>query len=360
MIVIHIGLKKSGSASIQSFLSANEDALRRMAIDYPRVGRPKKRKAHHNLAREIGGSRKFDAGAGTLAQLADYWRETSAKVMILSSEMFEECEAPQVVRLKDMLRRGDESFRIVLVIRDLLDIMPSSYAQKIKYGLHTYDFDTFFEQRIQQRRIGYFWTAKRWAEAFGWESIQVRVLDPRHLVNGDLIDDFLTVIGLDAGGEETLKLERPGLVNAAPGWKVLEAVRALYGDRHVFDSDHPLAKLNKGHPLAKMVRSSEHPKVMGRRVMDAADRQGWNRDRGRYLSRPQAQICFDVYKATIDAFNEQLADRLPAPLDLDARGFVEREFMPDVTHIPRGELRAFYDDLGASLSENTANTGSEA
>ncbi|MGI9168933.1 MAG: hypothetical protein ACR2FH_01985, partial [Caulobacteraceae bacterium] len=125
MIVIHIGLKKSGSASIQSFLAANEDGLRRLGIDYPSVGRLG-RKAHHNLAWEVSGRRKFDAKYGSVSQLADYWREAHAKAMIISSEMFEECETAQVARLRDGLRRGTEPFRIVLVIRDLLDIMPSS------------------------------------------------------------------------------------------------------------------------------------------------------------------------------------------------------------------------------------------
>ena len=88
MIVIHIGLRKAGSTSIQSFLSANEDSLRRMAIDYPRVGRLE-RLTHSNIAWEILGRRKFDPSYGTLSQLADYWREASSRMMIISSEMFE-------------------------------------------------------------------------------------------------------------------------------------------------------------------------------------------------------------------------------------------------------------------------------
>ena len=54
MIALHIGLKKSGSASIQSFLVANELLLFENGLDYPRVGRGKF-KDHHNLACEIIG-----------------------------------------------------------------------------------------------------------------------------------------------------------------------------------------------------------------------------------------------------------------------------------------------------------------
>lgn len=80
--------------------------------------------------------------------------------MILSSEMFEECETAEAARLKDTLRRGRETFRIVLVVRDLIELMPSSYAQKVKYGNNTYDFDTFFGERIRHRRVNYYETAK--------------------------------------------------------------------------------------------------------------------------------------------------------------------------------------------------------
>ena len=51
MIVIHIGLKKSGSSSIQAFLKANEDALQGLSVDYPPTGRAAR--AHHNLALDI-------------------------------------------------------------------------------------------------------------------------------------------------------------------------------------------------------------------------------------------------------------------------------------------------------------------
>ena len=210
VIVVHIGLKKSGSASIQSFLSANEDSLRGLGVDYPRLGRSK-RKAHHQFANEIQGRRKFDAGAGTLSQLGDYWRGTSGRVMILSSEMFEECETAEAARLRDILGRGQDAFRIVLVLRDLVELMPSSYAQKVKYGLKTYNFDSFFNERIGHRRVNYFETASRWAEAFGWESMQIRLLDPRYLLNGDLIDDFMNLIGLEPSSAITGRLERVGV-----------------------------------------------------------------------------------------------------------------------------------------------------
>jgi hypothetical protein len=37
------------------------------------------------------------------------------------------------------------------------------------------------------------------------------------------------------------------------------------------------------------------------------------------------------------------------PSDLEARGFVERDFLPEAAKIPANELRGFYDELAQIL-----------
>ena len=95
-IVIHVGLKKSGSASLQTFLDANADRLRSLSIHYPKIGRMA-RIAHHNLAHEIRGPRRFDPQLGTLAECAQEWRSCGHRTMVLSSETFEEAETSQAL-----------------------------------------------------------------------------------------------------------------------------------------------------------------------------------------------------------------------------------------------------------------------
>ena len=338
MIVIHIGLKKAGSTSIQAFLNDNEDALRRQSVDFAQIGRRGKSTAHHNFAREIiTALRKFNAAYGTLSELAEYWRNAPAQTLVITSELFEEGEVEQIAVLKETLARAreNEEFRIVLVLRELLDLMPSSYAQKVKYGVKTHDFDAFFEERMQARRINYFETAKRWADVFGWESLRLRLLDRKYLVNGELIDDFMSLCGLDPGSEVVELAKRTGQVNASPGWKVLEATRALFDGRH---------RLNPDRRIGIKMKLKEKQQL-GRLLMQAGNKRGWNDDRGYYLTRDQAQKCLDIFRTNIDAFNAHLSEPLPMPPDLDARGFHEREFLPDADCIPSRELRDFYEDV---------------
>ncbi len=338
MIVVHIGLRKPGSTSIQAFLRGNERALRAIGVDYPHIGRLKG-SSHLNIAAEIRGLAKFTAAGGTIADLADDWRSSRSEVMVLSAEAFEECETDQARRL-DAIRRGpDEEIRIVLVIRDLIGLMRSSYSQMVKLGVKIHDFDVFFEKRIVSRRNDYHQTAQRWADAFGWESLRVPLLDTRYLLRGDLIDEIMSHAGLDLSDGRASLLKRPAIANVGPGWRVTEAIRALYSGRHGLTEDHPLGQ------AARFPR--EKREIVGRRATELGQTLGWNDDRGRYLTRDQAQACLDIYTQAVSRLNETLPAKLPPPAGLDEGGFIAREAAPDVEQIPRRLLRAFYDDLAA-------------
>jgi hypothetical protein len=338
MIVVHIGLRKAGSTTIQHFLNDNEDALARMGIEYPRIGR-QKRVDHNNLSNELRERRAFDAKYGTMAELQAFWNNSPSSTLIVSAETFEECTHAQCLRLKRMLDRNGEEFRIVLILRDLLDLMISSYAQKIKFGENTYDFDTFFEDRITNQRVNYARTARIWAKIFGWESLRIRLLDRRYLVNGDLIDDFLTVLDLDLESDKVRALSRKGPVNVSPGWRVIEAVRALYLGRAGLPPGHPLNKCNE--------LTTNQRRVLGANALDLGGELGWNKDRGAYLTLEQAQKCFVTNREAMRHLNSNIAEPLPLPMSLVERGFTPRGKMPDVSDIPRKELRQFYNRLGA-------------
>jgi hypothetical protein len=268
--------------------------------------------------------------------------------MMLSSELFEEAKEHETLALRDKLLKAERrgGFRVYLVVRDLVDLIPSSYAQKVKYGQNTYDFDTFFAERMQEERVHFFPTVKRWAKPFGWKHLEVRVLEPAHLFNGDLIDDFLAVCGVTEE-KDRLKLKRTGAHNVSPGWRVLEATRALCNGSHGLRPSHPLTAISPN-------MSEGLGKIVGLAAIEIGDRRGWNSERGSYLTREQAQLCYETYRDNVLRLNEKLVQKLPEPADLDTRGFSEREFKPRASRIPRRKLKAFYDELWDKLRKRPA------
>ena len=345
MIVMHVGQAKAGSTTIQAFLADNEETLRQHSIDYPSAGRPSDI-CHRNIAFEIQGLKNFRPDGGNLRLLADYCHQANAETIIVSAEVLESCDTEQALRLAELRRNATESVRVVLILRDLLSLVPSSYAQMVKVGFKTHDFDEFFEKRMQEQRVRYFETARRWADAYGWENLRVRPLDSDHLLNSDLIDDFLSQVDIDVGEPWVRALKRRGDKNSSPGWRVVEAMRALYSGR---------AALPENHPLADAVQHSrEQRRLVGRRGIKIGGKRGWNDDRGRYLTRNPAERCIEINESSIRELNEHLDKKLPLPLALDQRGFRARESKPDASMIPPGELREFYDEIGERFERGFA------
>jgi hypothetical protein len=230
-----------------------------------------------------------------------------------------------------------------MVVRDLLEVVPSSYAQMVKIGRRTHSFDEFFGKKTRGVTIQSFQIAQIWADAFGWENLYVRVLDRDFLTNGDLIDDFMSQAGLDVAADWVVSLVRPGAANVTPGWRVVEAVRALYTGRAGLDESHPLA--NAG------IYSKEQRARIGRLALEVGDHVGWNTDRGRYLTREQAQKCLEIYAASVHELNFRLPYGLPEPLDLEARAFLPRVAQPDAGLISPSDLREFYDALAIAFGD---------
>lgn len=336
MIAIHIGLRKAGSTAIQSFLAENVEALKNIGVEYPVIGRGL-RIDHNNLASELKGAPNFDPKYGTFAELIQYWKASGGHTLILSGESFEECEPEQALALRDMMEPLGHEVRIVMIVREVMDLIPSSYSQQVKYGDTVEDFDTFFERRMEQRRVRINKTARRWGEAFGWDKMHIRTLDPRFLVNGDLVDDILTTAGLDVSSEEVKSLVRPGPVNVAPGWRVLEAIRALHDGTAVLSPDNPLRDLSG--------LSRNDRRMLGVNAIEIGERWGWNKDKGLYLTEDQARRSIEVHTESTRRLNKLLKFKLPVPLELEYRDFEPRKFLPDYSHIAGERLDTFYERL---------------
>jgi hypothetical protein len=286
-----------------------------------------------------------------LSGLAAHLELPEFRTTIISAEMFSRQSESNVETLKATLSVARRPFKVIMIIRDLLEQIVSMYGQKVRHGNNTYDFDTFFATRINEPASDPFATAKIWANVFGWEALRVRLLDQGHLLNGDLIDDFLSCAGVDVARPEIRLLPRQERVNESSGWKCLEAGRALFSGRHGLRADHPLAmSLSAARVDAGGKRVLRDMRLIEIHSADIARENGWAADRGRYLTREQAQKCLDVYGSAVRELNRFLDCKLPEPLDLDQRGFVEREFQPDSAHIPVGELTSHYDELGSRLA----------
>ena len=335
-LVMHIGLRKAGSSTVQQFLNVNAEQLKAIGCDYPRIGR-RARWSHLNIAAEARKLEQFDSTYGGVREMRDYVDRQNFPITIISSEAFEPTPRESVELLNQVLFPAFSQTKILLVIREPQRLIPSSFAEGVLSGRQTVDFDAFFTHLISTRRLRYHLTAKRWALVLGWEAVLVRLLDRDHLVNGDLTDDFMTTVGVDIEQPAYKALVRPNAANVSPGWRVIEALRALYSGGHGLPPSHPLVKAPRNVDNIRSIRSNAE--ILGAKL-------GWNSDRGSYITPAQAERCEAIFVDAVSELNQRLSAKLPSPAYPSDAARPEREFLPDASLIKASELRDFYDILG--------------
>lgn len=218
-IIVHIGRNKTGTSSLQRSLADARQRLIGLGFDYPRPGIN-----HHYLANHLSRRKRrrlpsekiadADVQAGKLeAAIA----ASDAETILLSSEAFQTCP-PRL--LAEWIGEGVE-VKIVIYLREQLDWLSSFYQQAVKARLVTATLDVFAERYDPD----YVAVLAPWERVFGRENVVVRVYDRARLVDGDVVADFLSVIGVGPGEVPTLE----GDANPSIGGPLLEAKRRLNG-----------------------------------------------------------------------------------------------------------------------------------
>jgi len=217
-ITIHIGRNKTGTSSLQQSLAAGRERLEELGFVYPRPG------ANHNFLASYFRHKRRPLGdaelAATVEQRAERLRRTIAgrrTGVILSSEALQTARPRQVAEWV-----GDAApVRIVIYIREQLDWLASFYQQAVKARLVTAQIDAFAEGYDPD----YLAVLAPWEKAFGRDNLVVRVYDRDRLVGGDVVADFLSVVGLDAAAVPSVSDD----ANPSIGGALLEAKRRVNG-----------------------------------------------------------------------------------------------------------------------------------
>jgi len=215
--IIHIGLPKVGSSSIQEFLKINGDALRTRGIRYapfnPNFGSQYEFAATgrleagdqigDNVGREALNTHSPESQRAYVDQYRDFldaglqtWPEP---LFIGSSEHIQPwlSKPEHIAALDDFLRQRFDTVRYVVYLRTQPDLLLSSYSERIRRG-QTLSFETHLKGRT--KALNFFYTVNKWEKAVGAANLDVRLMTPDALVGGDLLRDFCDVLGTPLDG----------------------------------------------------------------------------------------------------------------------------------------------------------------
>lgn len=329
-LIIHIGAPKTGTTSLQDFLTEHAETLEAHGVVYPAIGRSSRGK-HHDLKSEVRGARA-DAGRTPAWQaLHELRKSRPTHRIVISEESFYYLEPSAIARLPDMIGGGPVT--VLVYFRDYASHVVSLYAQGMKLaraleegeGLGTkagnelLDFDAFFERYMA--KPSHFDIISRWAAVFGWPAIQVRPFQRDLLVGGDIVADLLSVMGLslaDLGVTPTRE------VNSAPGWKSLETLRAVWQALE----DTPGAMVDE--------RITPGLRNLCRDTVEACLAKQDGRADDAYLSLAQRRRCAEATARDVAALHKLLT---PPGLAMPAAtAQSERRFLPSIEQVPSAEL----------------------
>lgn len=209
--IIHIGCEKTGSTSIQNFLSKHRgDLLKDHGILFPRsLGRANHTKFAIYACDESRNLTRFLKEDQTLASFRESLKDDFLKeirscswsVLIISAEwLHPRIRSPaEFFRIKVLLEEIVDDIEILMYIRSQDEMAVSLYSTSVKAG----NYDSFKFPSIVGTNLPYYYDFlsiyKNWKAYFGVGNVKVKVFNQFHMRDGDVVKDFLTYLSIDFG-----------------------------------------------------------------------------------------------------------------------------------------------------------------
>lgn len=233
-IHLHIGTPKTGTTSIQEYLSTNYSRLYHDGHLVPKTSR--NCVANHTLLtnycinKQNITSISIRNGIFTKDALKQFRKNFyqnlreeinsfQGETVIISNE---QCygrlsEVSELEKLKDLFNGLAEQITIIVYIREQSDMLCSFYSSQMKSG-KTFKIENL-ESFQKNGLFDYHNKLKIWEEVFGIENIILRIFNKKNLVENDIVVDFCNTLGLP------IYENRPEHLNTALNAKQCEYLR---------------------------------------------------------------------------------------------------------------------------------------
>ena len=201
-VLLHIGVHKTGTTAIQAAFADARQTLGPLGVTYPGRLQAQHRAALVALDRRWGWNDRGGV-AFPKSEYDDIVREVrkARGRVVLSSEFWCEADVPTARRVVEDL--GGSRVHIVVTLRNLADLLPSSYQQYLKYGLER-DYPDWLTDILTGpgRASPTFWrrhdhgaVVQRWVAASSPDQVSVIVLE--NVARSAVFRTFAQLVGID-------------------------------------------------------------------------------------------------------------------------------------------------------------------
>lgn len=211
-IILHVGLHKTGTSSIQKFLQVNKEQLKKHGVDV--ISRSKVRAQINWLPPAIKSGTKEN-----LAKSRNFLRSNIAKSnnekLIFTAEEFSHLNRNHILTLKKMLPKSVD-IKIIIYLRRQDSLKQSVYSQLIKQTSNHASIN-----KLKHYKYDFFEHCSKWELLTS--DIVVRPFEREQFYNNDLYRDFVHVMGIEWQSEFII----PNNSNIRPSYDILELKRRL-------------------------------------------------------------------------------------------------------------------------------------
>ncbi|MAR01134.1 MAG: hypothetical protein CMI00_11455 [Oceanospirillaceae bacterium] len=208
-VFLHIGLEKTGTTTIQRTFVRNKEYFESIGFRYPVFNGEENHVALYNYskAENVIDELRIYAGlksADDVTEFRKHFRKDlvsrlgnyEGTVVFSNEHLSSRLSGPDaLVRLKDLLSLITDDVTVVLYLRNVEDFVVSTYSTAVKCG-ETKSIGDFC-QDLSLFRYQFDKVITNWSAIFGAENLVIREFSRSALVNGDIFDDFASVIGME-------------------------------------------------------------------------------------------------------------------------------------------------------------------
>lgn len=198
-LIVHIGLAKTGSTSIQRMLFELRGALARYGIFIPATGCPPRLCCHNNVAHSLSGAADYRPHLGGWAELTTEIATATSRTILISAEAFTTDHNSGIVdRLAQLAASKDLHTRILAYIRPQHELLESGYSHFIATRMGTATFDEYVANKQRHNDLDFNSILKPWRDAFTG-GVSVFPMERSRMPKG-LLSHFLEALGVATHG----------------------------------------------------------------------------------------------------------------------------------------------------------------
>ncbi len=217
-LFLHIGLGKTGSSALQSWLSLNAETLSRQGIDYadliPAAKHGEVSSGNGYLLHRACVSQDFAEVEKLLTET--YFFNPENKVSIISCELLQGIRPVYIRKIREICENNNINVSVIAYVRSVYEQSYSTYVQGIKRAGITHSFGEKSEDISFSKTVEYL---RRYLDVFG-DHLIVRNYDD---AKKDIYSSFADLTGIDRKGTKEIRVK----VNRSLTLQEAEALRRV-------------------------------------------------------------------------------------------------------------------------------------